>query len=183
MKGCPSAESRRKAGGPEALGLQSCCAILAWMEKSFKQTLLMGQLNPRTLHYIHRNTFWDVRPSYHTSNILRLILSIRDVLKRYIRSIIGDCSNTNVWSDIGRGKLDQSIRRESDLPTILAHPKPETSKWKMWHRKSFDEYYFEENEAERSLFLWAGHNSKQNEMLHSRQHRKRSRSNGSLPMK
>lgn len=61
----------------------------------------MGQLNPGTLHYIRGNTFWDVRPSYHnTSNIWRSRLSIRDVLKRYIRSIIGDGSNTNVWSDI-----------------------------------------------------------------------------------
>lgn len=42
---------------------------------------------------------------------------------------------------------------------------------------------FEEKEAERSPFLWAGHNSEQNGMLHSRQHRKRSRSNGSLPTK
>lgn len=131
----PKAEGR--LGGPEALGLQSCCATLAWMEKSFQQTLLMGQLNPGTLHYIRGNTFWDVRPSYHTSNIWRSILSIRDVLKRYIRSIIGDGSNTNVWSDIWRGKLDRSIRRESDLPTILAHPKPETSRRKMW----FPEYH------------------------------------------
>ncbi|EEF27571.1 conserved hypothetical protein [Ricinus communis] len=66
----------------------------------------MGQLNPGTLHYIRGNTFWDVRPSYHnTSNIWRSILSIRDVLKR--------------------GKLDRSIRRESDLRFwLIRNPGP-----------------------------------------------------------
>lgn len=49
-------------------------------------------------HSIRKSSFWDVNVSYHTFGILRYILSCRDRLKD--KTIIGDGSDTNVWSDI-----------------------------------------------------------------------------------
>lgn len=64
----------------------------------FPTNLAYGSIESRKTTFafirIRGSIFRDVRPSYHTSNILRSILSIRDVLKRYIRSIIGDGSNS-----------------------------------------------------------------------------------------
>lgn len=100
MKGCLSAEGGRKAGGSGGFGIAILLRYFSMDGIKFETNLAYGSIESRntTLHSREHLLGWTYILPQHLQR--RSILSIGDVLKRYIRSIIGDGSNTNVWSDI-----------------------------------------------------------------------------------